>query len=63
MNIIDLMAEHQVSIQFTPKCIWLNKTSDKVSIVKPDLCVKLSKYDNDRTKALTEGLRILGIEV
>lgn len=63
MDIIDLMAEHQVSIQFSPKCIWLNKASDKVNVANPDLCVKLSKHNNDRTKALTEGLRLLGIEV
>lgn len=63
MNIIDLMAEHQVSISFTPKVIWLNKASNKVSVVSPDLCIKLNEHGNDRSKALTEGLRLLGIEI
>jgi hypothetical protein len=63
MNIIDLMAEHQVSVSFCPKVIWLNKASDKVSVASPDLCIKLSNYSNDRAKVLTEGLRLLGIEV
>jgi len=63
LDIIELLAENQVNITWTPKCVWLRKTLHVVDVVNPELCIKLSDHGMRRHKALTEGLRLLGIEV
>lgn len=63
IDIIQALAENEVQLQFTPKVLWLRKSSSVVNVANPDLCIKFSDRGNDKAKALIEGLRLLGIEV
>lgn len=63
LDIIELLAENQVNVTWTPKCIWLRKTLPVVDVVNPEICIKLVDHGMRRHKALIEGLRLLGIEV
>lgn len=63
IDIIELLAENQVNVTWTPKCLWIRKTLPIVDVINPDLCIKFSDHGNDKTKALIWGLRLLGIEV
>lgn len=63
LDIIELLAENQVNITWTPKCLWIRKTSHVADIVNGEMCIKLSDHENSRKKTLQEGLRLLGIEV
>ena len=63
VNIFDALVEHQISLDWRPRALWLRKASPVVDVANPDICVKLANHGNDRAKALNEGLRLLGIKV
>lgn len=62
-DLTKLLSDNQINLQWTPKVLWLRKSSSVVNVANPDLCIKFSDHSNDKTKALIEGLRLLGIEV